>query len=242
MIFFVMEYDGCVKSFAKRGSRVALQIFLFATFLSFFGAPALEKYNRKDVMVVNTVKNTNGIPIPAITVDVLDDMYDSCLYENESLINSCIDKSAKNWTQIINAIMLGMKRRKVVNLTEEIIQEEFTHVWSGRSATLDLPFRIGPIDIEDQLFILLDPKIKHYEIFIHDPQFFVHNLNPTLEPVLYVAARSSSFYYPLELTEMKEIDNPSDPCNSNVDYSFRKCVQQSVTSQVSQKLFLRSYL
>ena len=189
-------------------------------------------------MVANTVKNTNGIPIPAVTIhDLGDQGYDSCIHENETLIDGCIDESAKNWTQIIKSILIGFKKREVINLTEEIMEEDFIHVWSGRSVTLELPCRIGPIDSEDQLFILLDPEIEQYEIFIHDPQFFVYNGNPQVEPILR-RYRKSGFYYPLELTEMNEINIPSDPCNSNPDYSFRECIQQSVASQVSQNLFL----
>ena len=189
-------------------------------------------------MVANTVRNTNGIPIPAVTIhDLADQGYDSCVHENETLIDRCIDESAKNWTQIIKSILIGFKRREVINLTEEIMEEDFIHVWSGRSVTLELPYRIGPIDSEDQLFILLDSEIKQYEIFIHDPQFFVYNGNPQVEPILR-RYRKSGFYYPLELTEMNEIDIPNDPCNSNADYSFRECIQQSVASQVSQNLFL----
>ena len=44
------------------------------------------------MMEVNSVKNTDGIPIPAKTIDMYDNTYDSCLYENESLIDGCIDR------------------------------------------------------------------------------------------------------------------------------------------------------
>ena len=236
-----MEYGGCLKSCVKKGSRLGLQIILFAIFLLLFGMPALEKYNRKEVMVVNTVKNTNGIPIPAITIEVLDlSGYDSCLYRNDTSIARCFDGNAKNWTQIMRNGLIGLKRREVINMTEDVMQEDFTHAWSGRSVTLELSFRIGPNDNNDQVFILLDPNIGKYQIFIHDPEFFVYNINPTAG-FIFMKYRNSGYYYPLELTEMNEIDNPSDPCNSDADYNFRECVKQSVTLQVSQNPFCRSY-
>ena len=192
--------------------------------------------------MVNTVKNTNGIPIPAITIEVLDmSGYDSCLYKNVTFLDKCIDESAKNWSQIIKSVLIGLKSREAINLTEDMFQEDFTHVWSGTVVSLELPFRIGPIDNNDQLFVLLDPNIEKYQIFIHDPEFFVYNVNPTVGSILRMRYRNSGYYYPLELTEMNEIDNPSDPCNSDADYNFRECVKQSVTSQVSQNPFCRSY-
>ena len=40
------------------GTRLLLQILLLAAFLHFFGLPAVEKYDRKEVMVVETTKDT----------------------------------------------------------------------------------------------------------------------------------------------------------------------------------------
>ena len=48
--------------------RLLLQILLVTTFLNFFGLPAIKKYQRKEVMVVETSKDTDGIPLPAITL------------------------------------------------------------------------------------------------------------------------------------------------------------------------------
>ena len=47
--------------------RLLLQILLLAIFHNFFGLPAIEKYHKKEVYLVNTLRNTEGIPLPAIT-------------------------------------------------------------------------------------------------------------------------------------------------------------------------------
>ena len=52
------------------GPRILVQVFLFTTFVNFFGVPAVERFAKKGVMIVNSMKDTNGIPIPAITLAV----------------------------------------------------------------------------------------------------------------------------------------------------------------------------
>ena len=45
-----------------------VQVALLAAFLYFFGFPAVARFAKKGVMVVETSKDTNGIPIPAISL------------------------------------------------------------------------------------------------------------------------------------------------------------------------------
>ena len=59
-------------AFATKGARISFQLSLFSTFLYFFGLPAIEKYLRRDIMVVEHTKFTNGIPVPALTMSVAD--------------------------------------------------------------------------------------------------------------------------------------------------------------------------
>ena len=230
-----MERETYSGIWTLRGSKVILQTVLFVIFISYFGLPSVEKYQKKNVMMVNSVKNTNGIPIPAISIVVLDNAtgYESCLFKNTSLVERCIDESAKNWTQIISSVVLGLTRKKIIDLTNGTMEEGFTHVLSPSILTLNLPYRIGPRDRDDQLFILLDPKYNgQYEIFVHDPEVFLLTANPSVGSVLH-RQEPSGLYYSLELTEIIKIDVPMDPCNSNVGYSFRQCIKRSVTSQVN---------
>ena len=69
-------------------------------------------------MLVDRMKNTNGIPIPDITVSVWNEngsVYDSCLYENDETIESCIEKTENNLPQL-DSIVLGFKKRKSIDV------------------------------------------------------------------------------------------------------------------------------
>ena len=50
---------------ALYGLRLFLQILLLAIFHNFFGLRAIGKYHKKEVYLVNTLRNTEGIPLPA---------------------------------------------------------------------------------------------------------------------------------------------------------------------------------
>ena len=105
-------------------------------------------------MVVQTSKDTNGIPIPAITVSAMGQISaDTCFHRNAS-IEDCLEDNTLKKSDILkgNAI-LGMKRQKNINLTKELVTEDFTSTWDGRYYTLRLPFNIGPDDNQDQIFL-----------------------------------------------------------------------------------------
>ena len=105
-------------------------------------------------MVVETSKDTNGIPIPAITVSAMGQISgDTCFHRNAS-IEDCLEENTLYKSDILkgNAI-LGMKRQKKINLTKELVTEDFTSTWDGRYYTLRLPFKIGPDDNQDQFFL-----------------------------------------------------------------------------------------
>ena len=136
------------------GPRLLVQVALLAAFLYFFGFPAVARFAKKGVMVVETSKDTNGIPIPAITVSAMGQISgDTCFHRNAS-IEDCLEDNTLKKSDILkgNAI-LGMKRQKKINLTKELVTEDFTSTWDGRYYTLRLPFNIGPDDNQDQIFL-----------------------------------------------------------------------------------------
>ena len=222
-------------------SRFLFQLVLFTIFLYFFGLPAVEEYRKKEVMLVETEKNEDGIPAPAITIALPDqlkeDVFDRC---NRS-IEACVMASTFNSTNLIDSVLLGYERRMSLNLTTKgLLSEDFNQIWAGRYFTINLPMRIGPDDDEDQLYIVLYPQFV-YQIFVHDPEFFVYNENPTAIPQMnqYLDAENTkSHYYRLDLTEMHELDIPNDPCNPNSDYNFHECVKASVAKQVSTRSYI----
>ena len=88
-------------------------------------------------MVVETTKETNGTPFPAITFVVANQITeDTCFHRNAS-IEDCIVENTLNRSDILKGNpILGFTRRKEINLTQEFISEDFTSIWYGRYYTL----------------------------------------------------------------------------------------------------------
>ena len=66
MLFMVL-----FRTLLVRAAKPSFQLILLAAFLYFFGLPAIETYGRKEVMVVEKKRDTDGIPFPAITIAAL---------------------------------------------------------------------------------------------------------------------------------------------------------------------------
>ena len=130
-----------------------LQILLLATFLYFFGLPAIYRFVRKEVRVVETTKETNGVPFPAITISVVDQIKnDSCFGRNVSVAD-CLEKVTLNRSNVLKSVILGWSKRQEIVIDRENMREDFTSVFPGIYFSLDLPIKIGPNDHNDQLFL-----------------------------------------------------------------------------------------
>ena len=159
--------------------RLLLQILLLAIFHNFFGLPAIEKYHKKEVYLVNTLRNTEGIPLPAITLTFAEDVsenrqFRSCYLVNASFVD-CLERNAPNTTTIIKKVMRGYSAMKAIALGENEIIKDLAWSSHGPFFTLNLDLTIGPDYDEDQIFLFLSPTIVR--LSLHDPKFFINNEN-----------------------------------------------------------------
>ena len=144
-------------------------------------------------------------------------------------------KSLDN-SDLLKGVWLGHVRRIPLNVTKDVLTEDSGHSRSGRFYTLNLPLTIGPDDDKDQVFLFLSNITLQYQLFIHDPKFFVYSDNLVgipMEVRVFTIRSSVSHYQRINLIEMNELDVPSDPCNANPSYNFRSCVKKSITRKVS---------
>ena len=227
-----------------------LQLILLAIFLQFFGLPAIERYRKKEVLVVEEKRDpdevevkrgTDGIPFPAVTIIAGGQQGPKLCYDSDDggSIERCIKNKSLNSSDLLKGVMLGYNGngRISYNLTEDLLTEDSTQYWTGRYYTLTIPtLTIGPVQEEDLVYLLLSPQKEfHYQIFVHDPKFFIFSDNPIAFPMeqrLFRTGTSNGTCYRLNLIEMNELDVPSDPCNTDPDFNFRACVKESVSQKV----------
>ena len=103
----------CQETLVCLGPRLIVQVFLLTAFLHFFGFPAVDRFGKKGLMVVETEKDTGGIPFPAITLahpgQISDDTFAFC--KNAS-IEDCIQENTLSRADMIKSIHLGYTRQK----------------------------------------------------------------------------------------------------------------------------------
>ena len=52
-------------------SKTTVQILLFFLFLAFFGLPSYHQYQKQETPVIKTERETEGIEVPAVTIQVV---------------------------------------------------------------------------------------------------------------------------------------------------------------------------
>ena len=115
------------------GLRVFLQILLMGLFLVYFGLPAVKEYLKQEVMVVETKKDTSGLPAPAITVTVMpsDRSQKAACFHSSSSVEDCIKANTFNRSQILHDVVLGFTKRESVGGKEEFYTEDYTASLTG---------------------------------------------------------------------------------------------------------------
>ena len=232
--------------------KLIIQMWLFGLFLYFFGQPALKRYQEKEVVVVTSRQNINGIQAPAVTIAVSRKgiktgwkkdgwagfVQTLCNDANDTkTIVSCIEQQTYNLSDIATRVTLGangfFREVKNPNWTED-----FTHNYAGRTYTLDLPIKFKSNSFSDNLLkIGMKTLCGHYEIYIHDPTYFYVTRNPepghpSIRKVVNGEFGGNPSIYLFALTEIVELNVPHDPCNEDPDYNFRKCLKESFATKI----------
>ena len=150
-----------VRSLLGSASKLLFELILFATFLQFFGFPAIERYRKKEVMVVEQRRDTDGLPFPAVTITVGTQLEPKLCYElDDGSIERCITNKSLNSSDLLKGVLIGSNGVSF-NLTEDLLTEDSTQLLNGRYYTLTLPaLTIGPNAEEDLVYILLSPQNK----------------------------------------------------------------------------------
>ena len=127
----------------SQGPRIVAQIILLVVFMAFFGHPAIERYLKKEVIIVETLKQTDKIPSPAITISVPGQIVNNSCYDRNVSTEDCLEQTFLKRSKIINSVIIGADLQEEVNLTRDIVREDFTFDWAGIYYTLTLPLTIG---------------------------------------------------------------------------------------------------
>ena len=229
-------------------ARITLQLALMVLFFWFFGLPAIEKYQERKVMVVESWRPTGGIVAPVVTIFPMNDEINGTYpgtYKNggfeqicsnlkgNDTIENCIATNSNNKNDFLGNVLFGVKRKKTL-MSEQNIKEEFSMPINGRYYSLDVPLQMHPNRYDDQITFFLSKHFTYY-ILIHDPNFFFGFYNPNYPMLRETAVNPNTtlnYYHYLIVTDVEELDLPEDPCNPDHDYNYQTCFKQSLSRQV----------
>ena len=155
----------CSKAFL-RGNNFILQLVLFIIFLIFFGIPSVEKYLKKQTIVISSQEQTNGIEAPSITfvarkrkgvamgwksVDrhlnfASFAMVQHCQKMNFTDINVCQKNDTFGRDEFLKSARLGFYKENSTSLFKEssssMWTEDLTLTYDGRHFTLNPAMKI----------------------------------------------------------------------------------------------------
>ena len=229
--------------------RAILQMLLFCLFLYMYGLPAWEKLNQQSTIVIKTRENTKGIQAPSISIASInkatgfgwENITQQTKYENTlvhqcknySSVEACLASETYQWHQFINDTLLGFKNKLSLLNNKDVWVPDFTYASYGRLFTFHPNLRIGPQPWKEQIIISLS-KGYNYEIFVHEPNFFILNTNDFALPSkrVRVASNNFKFYYKISAIQHIEKNVPGDPCIEDEHYSFTACVKESLALKV----------
>ena len=222
--------------------KIFIAFLLFIVFLQLFGRPAFERYKNESVLVEKKVlKDKALLDSPGVTVCVDPSEYPEFILNFPTNFNDlcnnitkaahaieCLENKFYNYSQMINRTIWNSQ-----NLTMSNWDSFMSSPMHGKCFTTGKGLKLGKITAATSASMFLNTSIR-YNIFIHDPKFFILSANPESVPQIFKTLElpkgETFFAESLYITVTKHLKkNRQDaPCEAAEEYSFTECVKDSV--------------
>ena len=237
--------------------KILLQAVLFAIFFNFFGLVSWERYKEQRVVLTSSDEAVDNLPAPAITlcpidhedqigfIDIIgqDDqpavqwkgklISHVCRGKEGDEIAKCIEEKAVNQTTLAKFITQGFQPEKSLP-DSSLWQTEFSHGIYGFCSTIQIPFPLGVDLAKEAIWVGLNNSYA-FVVFIHDPNFFLINNNPSV-PMNVFLQDTGMIIYKMYVVHRHNINVPGKKeCNSDPTYNFRACIKEAFSQKVGCK-------
>ena len=183
------------------------------------------------VMTVTSDAETEGFLAPSFTFMPIEgwkrNMTLDCFSHPGDLIEDCIEAYAVNQSEFIQDVFLGSQigqrrwpLRRGISFVEGLADPGSSR---AKYFTISMGDRITPDWNKDQIFFEFLYNVD-FELYIHDPKFFAMTWMPLATPALQESIsvnKTVNHYYPIIMTEVKELDPAQDPCNDGEEYNLQ---------------------
>ena len=149
-----------------------------------------------------------------------------------SEIEECIEKNTVNQSEMIHDVFLGQTpetRLSLLGRGGSLVEGFIPVTTRAKYVTINVVDRITPDYKRHQLILELFFGYD-YEVFIHDPKYFIVNWIPVAFPFFYQSInvnKTIKHFFSMVMVEVEELDLSDDPCNTDEDYNFQVRVVQS---------------
>ena len=225
------------KTFA---AKLSLQLSLFTVCLFVFGFPSIEKYKAEETIVTTKEEKKDEILAPAVTICAINknnlngfktvnhvsnfgDILQAFCSESTNM-KSCIDGQTYNLSETVMNATKGISSEAKNLIGPHLWISDFSGTYFGQCFTLNTSISMDLQAITGTLRISL-AKDLNYNIFVHDLNYFLINVNPYGIPNNYriVSGDQKSAYYKMRTVRKENIRD----CNDDISYSFTSCVKRS---------------
>ena len=232
----------------KLVAKLFLQIILLVIFLTFFGEPSIHRLLDREVIVLDRIDQTESNPAPDVTVcgrskttgpyreSLCSDEWPKCQAASafcegaENEFRCLMDQSWKREDIVLNVV-------RGHTLNESMMKAK---LWNSQFPaffachTLSINAMIGANFLDDDFYFALN-KTLEYNLYLHDPDYFIPNYNPLALPhkkTKILPNIDCKKHIQFALTEHQEYTTARDPCVEETQYSFNRCIQDSIARKV----------
>ena len=145
----------------------------------------------------------------------------------------CIENESFNYPLDFVNVSRGVKDGFNPIQNQNLWVSDFTVGFLGLCQTLNTSEKMDVDFLNGSLFFALK-KTLDYEIYIHDPNYFMINVNPLAMPYFRFLANGSdgNYYYKMRRVYHKNIQY----CNPDPNYKFSSCIKTSLASRIGCRL------
>ena len=231
--------------------KAILQLLLFITFMKLFGIASFKKLQRKETIVVKSDLDTGGIEDPAVTIQATknnlgwksvqsgEDFDSFDLFAHCKQINLTVEECVQKDSIKLMDFLENVELTDVQNSSASILldssnwKEDMTMFAFGRHFTFK---SANPIILNaDFCFAFFLVRNFTFQVFVHDPDFFLYNSNPNGPPSNYRTFQgqpSENHFQELTLTKHTKLNLDRQPCEEDPVYSFTDCIKEKLATQV----------
>ena len=144
----------------------------------------------------------------------------------------CVEEETYNITTMVKVVTKGLQDNSSL---PGPWYPELSMTGAGLCHTLETNMTLGTNFTTESLRIELNNNLSHY-VMIHDPNYFLLNLNPGLPFTVLSVEESKMTMHQLIVVRHKNLDVPSKPCNPDLSYRFTGCIKEVFSREVGCRL------